>query len=303
MMDLITLRAGDARLQLAPGAGGAIVRYWWERSGAVHEWLRPATRDWLDGRDPYQASAFPLVPYSNRIREGRFVFDGREVTLPRNRPPERHSIHGHGWQGTWTPLEVSSSTARLEYRHAAGAWPWAYRAEQRLALASTSLTVELGVCNDSATAMPAGLGWHPYFPRTPRTTLTAAVRAMWLTDDEMLPARLETPAPERDPSRGLAADEVVLDNGFTGWCGRAVIDWPELGTRVVMTAGPPLDVLTVYTPPRRPFLCVEPVSHVTDAINLVVAGRADTGLRVLEPGETLSAAVTLTPEIDARPRA
>jgi aldose 1-epimerase len=301
-MDLLTLGAGDARLQLAPGAGGAITRYWTERSNAVHEWLRPATDDWSRDHDPYEASAFPLVPYSNRIREGRFVFDGRRVTMPRNRPGERHSIHGHGWQNVWTALEVSSSGVRLEYRHAADAWPWAYRATQRLTLTPGSLTVELTVCNESTAPMPAGLGWHPYFPRTPRTTLTAAVSAIWLTDDEMLPARLETPAPGRDPSRGLAADEVALDNGFTGWRGRAAIDWPELDRRVVMTAEPPLDVLTVYTPPRRPFFCVEPVSHVTDAINLTGAGRTDTGLRVLAPGETLSASVTVTPVPDGAPR-
>jgi aldose 1-epimerase len=302
-MDLITLSAGDARLELAPNAGGSVTRYWSERSGTVHEWLRPATREWRSGGDPYEASALPLVPYSNRIREGRFVFEGRPVTLARNRAPERHSIHGHGWQAAWTPIEVSASTVRLEYRHSAGAWPWAYRATQRLALTPASLTVELALRNESTDRMPAGLGWHPYFPRTPRTTLSAAVAAIWLTDDEMLPARLQRPTPERDPGRSVAVDEVALDNGFTGWCGRAVIDWPELGARVVMTAEPSLDVLTVYTPPRRPFLCAEPVSHVTDAINLAAGGRTDTGLRVLGPGGTFSATVTLTPALAEAPGA
>jgi hypothetical protein len=41
---------------------------------------------------------------------------------------------------------------------------------------------------------------------------------------------------------------------------------------------------------------VEPVSHVTDAVNLAAAGRPDTGLRSLPPGATLRAAVTLAPE-------
>ena len=73
-------------------------------------------------------------------------------------------------------------TARLEYRHPAGAWPWAYHATQRFTLTPSGLTVELSLSNQSAAPMPAGLGWHPYFPRTPRVTITADVRAMLLTD-------------------------------------------------------------------------------------------------------------------------
>jgi aldose 1-epimerase len=69
-----------------------------------------------------------------------------------------------------------------------------------------------------------------------------------------------------------------------------------VGARLTMTATPPLDCLVVFTPPRRPFFCVEPVSHVTDAFNLAAAGRADTGMRVLEHGATLQAAVTMVAE-------
>jgi aldose 1-epimerase len=63
-----------------------------------------------------------------------------------------------------------------------------------------------------------------------------------------------------------------------------------------MTAEPPLDFLTVFTPPDLPFFCVEPVSHATDAINLT-APAADVGQRRLESGGTLRAIVTLTPEV------
>ena len=171
-MDLITLRAGGAGLVLAPAAGGAVARYWIDDGNRSMELLRPWT---APGRgDRFLAAAFPLVPYSNRIRAGRFSFLGRNVTLPLNRPPERHSIHGHGWQVSWTPLEVGQGEATLEYRHAADSWPWTYLARQRFALGERSLSVELSLTNEGDAVMPAGLGWHPYFVRTPRTTLTAS---------------------------------------------------------------------------------------------------------------------------------
>jgi aldose 1-epimerase len=288
-MDLITLRAGDAAVELAPEAGGSVTRYWIERGAVTWEWLRPTPAGALRAGHPYLAAAFPLVPYSNRIRAGRFTFRGRSVVEPLNRPPERHAIHGHGWQARWQPTEVTAATARLEYRHPAGAWPWAYHATQRFTLTPSGLTVELSLSNQSAAPMPAGLGWHPYFPRTPRVTITADVRAMWLTDEEKMPT--ERVAPPAAPfGRGR-------DNCFVGWSRRVTIDWPELGARLVMRATPPLDYLVVFTPARRPFFCVEPVSHVTDAFNLAEAGRSDSGTLVLEPGETLRTAVVLTPEL------
>ena len=288
-MDLITLRAGDAAVELAPEAGGSVTRYWIERGPVTREWLRPTPAGALRAGHPYLAAAFPLVPYSNRIRAGRFTFRGRSVVEPLNRPPERHAIHGHGWQARWQPTEVTAATARLEYRHPAGAWPWAYHATQRFTLTPSGLTVELSFSNQSAAPMPAGLGWHPYFPRTPRVTITADVRAMWLTDEEKMPT--ERVAPPAAPfGRGR-------DNCFVGWSRRVTIDWPELGARLVMRATPPLDYLVVFTPARRPFFCVEPVSHMTDAFNLAEAGRSDTGTLVLEPGETLRTAVVLTPEL------
>ena len=76
---------------------------------------------------------------------GRFRFDGRDVALPLNRPPERHAIHGQGWQATWTAREVSTTSALLEFRHAPDAWPWAYRATQRFVLSPANLTVELAL--------------------------------------------------------------------------------------------------------------------------------------------------------------
>ena len=293
-MDLITLRAGGAGLVLAPAAGGSVLRYWIDRGPASLDLLRPSATS--QPADPFESAAFALVPYSNRIRAGRFPFRGRAVRLPLNRPPERHSIHGLGWQAAWRPLDVRAHEATIEFRHDTSAWPWAFRATLRFVLEPSSLNVVLALTSESDSAMPAGLGWHPYFPRTPRTRITADVQAMWLTDDEVMPTTLAAPKPEADLSRGALVDAVALDNCFVGWRRHAAIEWPEADTRLVITADALLDFLVVYTPRGRPYFCAEPVSHMTDAFNLAAAGRSDTGARALEPGETLRAVVTLSVE-------
>src|SRR4030095_1066599 len=114
-MDVITLRTDGFARRLAPEAGGMVTRYWLERDARVWEWLRPASDAAVSRRDGYQAAAFPLVPFSNRTRGVRFSFEGRDVVLPLNRPPERHAIHGQAWQAVWTPREVLTTSALLEF--------------------------------------------------------------------------------------------------------------------------------------------------------------------------------------------
>src|SRR5262249_57371878 len=119
-----------------------------------------------------------------------------------------------------------------------------------------------------------------YFLRTPRTTLAARVERIWLTDAEMLPTELVPSPVTTRLSAGVMIDSAPLDNGFTGWSRRAVIDWPELGARLVMTAEPPLDFLTGFIPPCLPSFCVEPVSPATYAVHLAALA-ARVGSRLL----------------------
>ena len=295
-MEPITLRSGPLGLVLAPAVGGAIARFWSDAAGAAAELLRPtpgspsARRSRHDRVLPPRAVVEPDPSRALRVRRAH-------GPLAPNRPRERHPIHGHGFQVPWTVLDLAPATATLEHRHAPGAWPWAYRAVQRFRLTPTGLELELAVTNEGDAAMPVGLGWHPYFPRTSETTLTARVTEIWLTDAEILPTARVVPAPDRDPRPGLAVDRVALDNAFVGWDGHAVVTWPERGARLRLAASPPLGTLVVYTPPAQPFFCAEPVSHVTDAFNLAAGGQADTGMLTLAPGESVRATFTLTPEL------
>ena len=120
---------------------------------------------------------------------------------------------------------------------------------------------------------------------------------LWLTDAEILPTVCVTPPPDRDPRLGLAVDRVALDNVFVGWDRTAVITWPEQRAQLRLSARGPLATLVVYTPPGEAFFCAEPVSHITDAFNLAAAGRQDTGMLSLAPGESARAALSLVPEI------
>jgi len=296
------LTAGRAALALAPSVGGSIARYWWKVDGANMDWFRPAGARGIAARDAASMACFPLVPFSNRVRHGRFTFAGREIRLPPNQLPAPHAEHGHGWQAPWAIVARADDRLTIEYRHRADAWPFAYRARQTFRLSPSALVVDIAVTNLARQGMPVGIGLHPYFPRTPRTSLTARVDRIWLTDHEVMPVALAKPPSAFRLDRGLRVGHSNLDNAYTGWRRRAEIHWPERRARLVMSASGPLRFLVVYAPPKESYFCAEPVSNCTDAFNLAAAGRLDTGMIVLPPQARVAARVTFQPMLDGARR-
>lgn len=293
----VTIGDGLAEAEVAPADGGCLTAFRWHAGDGVVDWLRPAPSG--PGVVPSDSACFPLVPYSNRIRDGRFTFQGRAYRLAANFAPSPHSIHGHGWKLPWQVGTRKKSEVSLHYRHDGSEWPVPYLAEQHFSLAKGTLTVEIAVTNEGETPMPAGLGLHPYFPRTPDCRLTAPVGNMWATDGEVMPTELVLPPADADPAAGLLPEWSPLDNCFTGFGGEAVIDWPDYSASLTLACDPALAFLVIYTPPGKDFFCVEPVSHCTDAANLAAAGQENTGLRVLAPGERFAASVRFRPQREA----
>ena len=137
---------------------------------------------------------------------------------------------------------------------------------------------------DHRARAPAGLGLQPYFPRSGMTgppanaTLQFRADAVSLSGANQLPVERVGVPPEWDHASGRTVGELALDNCFDGWDGTAVLTWPD--RRITIAADATFRHAVVYTPPGESFFCVEPVSHMNDAINHGT-------MPVLEPGETL----------------
>lgn len=172
---MIALAQGGMELDVAPEIGGSVTRLAFEGTDV----LRPAPKGAFV---QCNACTFALVPYANRIENGVFHFRGREIRLSRNFGDHPHSLHGHGWQTAWRVASLSRDQVTLAYDYEAADWPWTYSAEQVLTLADGGFTHRLTVRSRDAKAMPASLGFHPYFPCTATTRLTATVAGMWKAD-------------------------------------------------------------------------------------------------------------------------
>jgi aldose 1-epimerase len=303
--DLHWIFSGPFSAAIAPDAGGSLASFFsvLPATGETRHWLRPASTDALTHCDPLRMASFPLVPWANRIRHGRFEFDGTEVQLPPNMGNSPHTIHGLGWQAPWQVASRSAEHIGLQMHYQGhGAWPFAFSATQTYRLDAHGLHISLAVRNSGTRRMPADLGHHPYFPHERAgagTRVSAQVTGMWESDGELLPTRLNLAHPTVAALRsGMPLRDFALDNNFSGFGREARIEWPN-GDSLHLHASAPLDYFVVYSPGDQDVFCMEPVSNCTDWLNLRSAGQ-DTaaptaGGNVLAPGETLQANFRLAP--------
>ena len=269
----LELSTAMTQLCLRPSWGGRVVSLTHEGRDVLHP--LQATAGFNPSLWP-KGGAYPLFPFHNRIPHGRFVRHGQEVQLPLH-PYEPCAVHGHAHQHPWQVTAATATTAELLFQDdGQGAWPWAFEARQDFTIHPGRLTVGLSITNLSGCMMPAGLGWHPFFIKAD-TLVTDAARE-WAIGPDLLPTGDWTV-----PQPGAAT--------------RYLSDWSDVRMRTAsgldlhLQATAPLAHLVIHDP-DGPYSCVEPVSHLANAMNLRPGGGAD-DLADLAPGERLDARVEL----------
>lgn len=250
---------------------------------------------------PLNTASFPLTPYSNRIIGGRLDFGGKVYDVGPRAASDTHQLHGDGWLLPWQAVAETPDRVTLELRTPKAAHtPYAYHARQVYRLDNNGLEISMSVTNESGMALPFGLGHHPYFPRNAQTKLTANLPKIWQSRNIVPVDVADTPA-AWDFSKGLTLGDDrfgppaqgvegrdLLDHCFTGWDGTARIDWPDRNLALTITADPVFAQFVIYIPAEKPFFCAEAVTNINDGFNLATRGVADTGMVVLQQGETLS---------------
>jgi aldose 1-epimerase len=291
---LVTLKAHDFELVIAPEAGGSIASLDWQGLPV----LRHASEDGLKARDPLSTASFPMVPYAGRIVDGVFEWGGVTTAIPRNMDGADHPLHGNGWRNVWQSGERSQDRLTLRYLHTGDeTWPWAFEATQSFTLHADHVEMTLSVTSNDPRPFPSNLGPHPYFVAKD-AIISFDVEALWETSGDALPVSLARPPVVDQLANGAPARELRLDHCFDGWRGAAKVSWPthcvEM-TASVQAQGHEQDCtrIQLYTPEGADFFCLEPVTarpagfQSSDPFAL--------GIVELQTGETLSITTRLRP--------
>ena len=229
-----------------------------------------------------------LAPWANRLDHEGFYFEGHHYLLN----PDFKNYHNDGneqpihglltYTDRWQLVEAKASaneahvTSRLEfwkYPDLMAQFPFAHTLEMTYRLRDGALEVSTTIRNLSQSAMPVAIGFHPYFQ------ITDAPRDEWQVT---LPAREHVelsktlvPTGERKPNPypgTFALKGVQLDDVFTSLSGRE-FSVQGKSQKIVVEYGEKFPVAVVYAPAGRNFICFEPMTGVTNAINLAHAGK------------------------------
>ena len=280
----VTLTCGDMSLTLSlQGAG--ILGF---RRGQQELMIPPYAQPRL--------ASFVMVPFCSRVTGGRFHYARQQVQLTPNFVPEPHCIHGFGWQSRWRIQDQEANSCTLTYSHDVEAsgrtgWPWRFHVAQHFALSEVALSHTVTVENASDTAMPVGAGYHPHLPLSPTSEIHLACQGELALDDDGLPwtgqsrEELSGPADLVNPLKTRPWLDKALDQVYVWRQGPAKISWPEQPYSLVIEPDAALPHWVVYAPKGENFICIEPISHLPNALNLFAPGQSEPGAMVnLDPG-------------------
>jgi len=318
-------QAGAARgtvYTLADAASGATAEVWpalgfncvrWSvrtASGGVGPVLYTAP-DWLTNPVPTRSGHPILFPFPNRLKHGRFTFEGKDYQLPLNEATGQHAIHGFtprsAWRVVGTTADADAAEITGEFRIAIdrpdvlACWPGDLILTVTYRLTVSALEVRCRVQNPGPGNVPFGLGYHPYFclPSLPGGAIEAMVlhapaRSLWVAEDSLATGeKVPTPAGV-DFGAARPVGDAVLDHLYGDLPAdtslRATLSHPRATESIAVYADPAFRELLLFTPGHRRAVAVEPYTCTTDAPNLSARG-VDAGLRMLGPGAEFAATV------------
>jgi aldose 1-epimerase len=272
--------------------------------------LRQYSCGGVDVTVPFDADSLPprgngavLVPWPNRLRAGRYLFEGVQQQLALTEPDKGNAIHGLGRWERWTPLvhEATRVTLALDIVPQKG-YPFEVRVEVTYSVhPELGLSVSVSAFNHGASQAPFGAGFHPYLSThgaaLDDVTVQLPASERLLLDDVGVPIGVQAVAKTpHDLRRGRRLKHLRMDDGFTGLHleggrGFAEVRTKKAGAR--MWFDETFRYLQVFTPDLlvhgRPGVAIEPMTCAADAFN------STDGLIVLQPGGTWAGSWGLQP--------
>jgi aldose 1-epimerase len=253
-----------------------------------------------------------LIPWPNRLRDGRYEFAGESHQLPLSEPAKRNAIHGLVRWANWTIAERAEARVTMEYLlHPQAGYPFALHLTIAYELSEAGLSVTTTATNVGRSTCPYGAGQHPYLTlgtETINTLILRAPGAVWLREDERgIPTGPEpVDGTEYDFRHARPIGEVELDTGYAelerdeDGLARVELRTPDGERALSLWLDENYPYLMLFTGDslpeaerRRRGLGVEPMTCAPDAFE---SGK---GLHRLAPGESFTSIWGIAPRAGA----
>ena len=251
------------------------------------------------------------MPWPNRIKDGSYEFERKQLQLPLTEPQLGNAIHGLVRGVTWNLVAQEPERALLDYvLEPQPGYPFTLALSIEYVLSAVGLEVTATARNIGSEACPYGCGQHPYLTLGTSTVDTLRLELpagrVELSDERGLPVRSEpVEGTEYDFRAGRTIGRTVLDNAYSelrrGADGRARVrlDDPDAGSGLTLWVDESYAYLMVFTGDSLPdvarrAVAVEPMTCPPNAF------RTGESLMRLEPGETTSSTWGIEPRLAGR---
>ena len=218
-----------------------------------------------------------LIPWPNRLEDGRYEFDGRSQQLALNEPEHGNAIHGLMRWANWTVAEREAHRAVLAHvLHPQPGYPFSLGLSVEYALTDDGLRVRTTATNLGTEPCPFGSGAHPYLTLGTATIdgliLRAPGRTVLRSDERGLPIGTQAVAhTEYDFQTPRRIGATRLDHAFTDLerdaegLARVELRDPDHGTQVSLWVDASYPYLMLFSGDplpnvRRRSLAVEPMT-------------------------------------------
>lgn len=246
-----------------------------------------------------------LAPWPNRIRDGRYTFEGESHQLSLTEPARHNAIHGLVNWARWHVAQSGDDRVVLEYDlPPQPGYPWSLRLRTTWTVGPAGLRADHEVTNMASTSCPFGFSVHPYVTvpgvKIDDLVLRLPGRNRLLVDGRLLPiGAARVAGSEFDYTEGRRLGSAILDTAFGDVAhdedggsavtlstvdGRGVRVWADgsFGWWQVFTSD------TLPGERHRRAVAVEPMTCPPDAF------RSGRDLITLEPGQTWRGAWGIT---------
>lgn len=245
-------------------------------------------------------ASFVMMPWANRVRDGRLTFRGHSYQL-QTMADDGAARHGVVREHPWVVERQSATSVRCRFNSAdidSLNFPFRFSALMEYALEDDAFVWRMSLKNEDRVPFPAGFGHHPYFVRLegePEPQLVIPCDSHF-----ELTRFMATDVPVSVPSdldfRTLRSlDERFFDHLYTDRRGDepARIVYPGWNIHLLMHADPVFQHLLLYAPQGKPFFALEPQTNANDGFNLYEQGIMGSGVFVLDPGAERNGTVRL----------
>jgi aldose 1-epimerase len=239
-----------------------------------------------------------LMPWPNRLEDGRYTFEGVAQQLALTEPKRANASHGLVRWVAWSVEEHTATSVSLTYRlMAQTGYPWTLDLHVQYDVSADGLTVTQSATNLSDAAAPYASGAHPYLTvgsRLDDCELVLPASTRGLADPErLLPTgREDVEGTTYDFRVSRPLKDTVFNDAFTdlrrGRDGRAEVLLRGSRAAMVLWVDEQHRWLQVYSADDvaghdRRSLAVEPMTANANAFN------TGEDLVIVEPDETFSA--------------